>query len=88
MEDFKSELRRWASLLKLRNMKFIILSVPVMNMREVWERFGSMRSELFDLMQRETIYKFDFNGITVETVLDAKIPAKIAWRRKASKAMV
>ena len=88
MEDFKSELCRWASLLKLRNMKFIILSVPVMNMREVWERFGSMRSELFDLMQRETIYKFDFNGITVETVLDAKIPAKIAWRRKASKAMV
>ena len=88
MEDFKSELRRWASLLKLRNMKFIILSVPVMNMREVWERFGSMRSELFDLMQRETIYKFDFNEITVETVLDAKIPAKIAWRRKASKAMV
>ncbi len=74
MEGFKSELRRWASLLKLRNMKFVILSVPVTNMREVGERFGSMRSELFDLMQRDTIYKFDFDGIAVETVLDAEMP--------------
>ena len=88
MEDFKSELRRWASLLKLYNMKFIILSVPVMNMREVGDRFGSLRSELFDLMQREPIYKFEFSGSTVETVLDAEMPEEIAWRRKASKAMV
>ena len=74
MEEFKCELRRWASLLKLRNMKFVIFSVPVTNMREVWERFGSMRGELFDLMQREAIYKFDFGGIAVETVLDAEMP--------------
>ena len=74
MEEFKAELRRWASLLKLRNMKFIILSVPVTNMREVRERFGSMRGELFNLMQRETIYKFEFDGIAVETVLDAEMP--------------
>ena len=77
MENFKSELRRWASLLKLRNMKFIILSVPVKNMREVWERFGSMRSQLFDLMQSETIYNFDFDGIVVETVLAAEMPEEI-----------
>ncbi len=76
MEEFKCELRRWASLLKLRNMKFVIFSVPVTNMREVWERFGSMRGELFDLMQREAIYKFDFGGIAVETVLDAEMPSK------------
>ena len=76
MEEFKCELRRRASLLKLRNMKFVIFSVPVTNMREVWERFGSMRGELFDLMQREAIYKFDFGGIAVETVLDAEMPSK------------
>ena len=74
MEEFKSELHRWASLLKLRNMKFLILSVPVANMSEVRERFGSLRGELFDLMQRETIYKFDFDGIGVETVVDAEMP--------------
>ena len=74
MEEFKADLRRWASLLKLRNMKFIILSVPVTNLAEVDERFGSMRGELFELMRDETIYKFDFGGITVETVIDAKMP--------------
>lgn len=73
MEEFKCELRRWASLLKLRNMKFVILSVPVTNMGEVWERFGSMHGELFGLMQSEAIYKFDFDGISGETVLDAEM---------------
>ena len=76
MEEFKSDLCRWASLLKLRNMKFIILSVPVTNLAEVGERFGSMRGELFELMRDETIYKFDFGGIAVETVIDAKQPEK------------
>lgn len=80
MEKFKSELRRWASLLRLQNMKFVILSVPVTNMRDVWERFGSMRGELFDLMQRETIYKFDFDRIAVETVLDAETPKGVQNR--------
>ena len=74
MEEFKADLRRWASLLKLRNMKFIILSVPVTNLAEVDARFGSMRGELFELMRDETIYKFDFGGVTVETVIDAKMP--------------
>ena len=74
MEEFKADLRRWASLLKLWKMKFIILSVPVTNLAEVDERFGSMRGELFELMRDETIYKFDFGGITVETVIDAKMP--------------
>ena len=75
MEEFKADLRRWASLLKLWKMNFIILSVPVTNLAEVDERFGSMRGELFELMRDETIYKFDFGGITVETVVDAKMPA-------------
>ena len=74
MEDFKVELRRWAALLKLRNMKFIILSVPVTNLAEVDARYGSIREELFEVMCDETIYKFDFDGITVETVIDAKKP--------------
>ena len=80
MEEFKCELRRWAAALKLQNIKFVILSVPVMNMGEVWERFGSMRGELFDLMQRETIYKFDSDGISVETVLDAEMPEGVQNR--------
>jgi len=74
MEEFKSVLWRWAALLKLCNMKFIILAVPVTNLAEVDERFGSMRGELFELMLDETIYKFDFDGVTVETVVDAKMP--------------
>jgi hypothetical protein len=74
MEEFKADLRRWASLLKLRNMKFIILAVPVTNLAEVDAQYGSMRGELFELMRDETIYKFDFDGITVETVIDAKMP--------------
>ena len=74
MEEFRADLRRWASLLKLRNMKFIILDVPVTNLAEVDAQYGSMRGELFELMRDETIYKFDFDGITVETVIDAKMP--------------
>ena len=49
-------------------------------MRELWERFGSMRCEFFDLMQREAIYKFDFGGIAVETVLDAEMPSGVQNR--------
>jgi hypothetical protein len=74
MEEFKADLRRWASLLKLRNMKFLILAVPVTNLVEVDAKYGSMRGELFELMRDETIYKFDYDGITVETVIDAKMP--------------
>ena len=74
MEEFKADLRRWAALLKLRNMKFVILSVPVVNMADVDGRFGSLRGELFELMRDETIYKFDFDGVAVETVIDAKLP--------------
>ena len=74
MKEFKADLRRWASLLKLRNMKFLILAVPVTNLAEVDAKYGSMRGELFELMRDETIYKFDYDGITVETVIDAKMP--------------
>ena len=74
MEEFKADLRRWASLLKLRNMKFLILSVPVVNLAEVDAKHGSRRGDLFELMRDETIYKFDFDGVTVETVVDAKMP--------------
>ena len=74
MDEFKADLRRWSALLKLRNMKFVILAVPVTNMAEVDEYFGSLRGELFELMRDETIYKFDFGGIAVETVIDAKMP--------------
>ena len=51
MEEFRADLRRWASLLKLRNVKFIILAVPVTNLAEVDAQYGSMRGELFELMR-------------------------------------
>ena len=55
-------------------MKFLIVAVPITNLAEVDAQSGSMRGELFELMRDETIYKFDFNGITVETVVDVKMP--------------
>lgn len=70
LESFKSDIRRWAARLRLRNMKFLILSVPVTNMAEANARFATLREEMFDIMRREATYKFDFDGIRVESVVD------------------
>lgn len=70
LESFKASLRRWADALRIRNMKFLILSIPVTNMAEASVRFSSKREEMFDIMRSESPYAFDFDGIAVETIVD------------------
>ena len=70
MEEFKAELRRWAAALKLKNMKFLVISAPVVNMDEVKAHFDGMHGEIFDTMRDESIYRFDFDATTVEAVID------------------
>ena len=70
MEEFKPELRRWAAALKLQNMKFLVISAPVVNMDEVKAHFDGMHGEIFDTMRDESIYRFDFDATTVEAVID------------------
>ena len=70
MEAFKAELRRWAAALELQNMKFLVISAPVVNMNEVKAHFDGMLGEIFDTMRDESIYRFDFDATTVEAVID------------------
>ena len=72
LQAFKADLRRWAATLKLQNMMFLIVSVPVVNMAEVKRRFSGWHSEIFDAMRNQSVYEFDFDGITIETVVDNK----------------
>ena len=72
LQAFKADLRRWAATLKLQNMKFLIVSVPVVNMAEVKRRFCGWHSEIFDAMRNQSVYEFDFDGIAIETVVDNK----------------
>ena len=72
LQAFKADLRRWAAALKLQNMKFLVVSVPVVNMDEVKRRFSGWHGEIFDAMRNQTIYRFDFDAITVETVVSDK----------------
>lgn len=65
---FERELRKWARLLKLRNMKFLIMSVPIINADEVVSRYAGSHAEIFKEMEMNTIYKFDFDGIRIEDV--------------------
>ena len=72
LQAFKADLRRWAATLKLQGMKFLIVSVPVVNMAEVKRRFCGWHSEIFDAMRNQSVYEFDFDGIAIETVVDNK----------------
>lgn len=72
MERFKADLRRWAAALRLKNMKFLIMTVPITNAPEVKSRFRGVRSGYFKLMRDETIYEFDFDGIMIDTIVDVK----------------
>ena len=65
---FKAELRRWAGILRLKNMKFLILSVPIVNAAEVKKLYEGCKEELFEEMKLNTIYRFDFDAATVEDV--------------------
>ena len=69
MEQFKADLRRWAETLKLRNMKFLIASVPITNAAEVERRFRGVRGRIFAALRHEAIYQFDFGGIAIDTVV-------------------
>lgn len=69
MEQFKADLRHWAETLKLRNMKFLIVSVPVTNAADVERRFRGVRGRIFEHLRFEMVYKFDFNGMTVESII-------------------
>lgn len=65
---FERELRKWARLLKLHNMKFLIMAVPIINAAEVEARYAGRRETIFTEMKLSTIYKFDFDGIRIEDV--------------------
>ena len=69
MEQFKADLRRWAETLKLRNMKFLTVSVPITNAVDVERRFRCVRGRIFENLRYETVYKFDFNGMTAESII-------------------
>ena len=73
---FKASLRRWARLLKLTNMRFLVLEVPVTNgghvearTGELDARLGRRRSGVFRLLPDERLYAFDFDGIAIDDVL-------------------
>ena len=70
MEEFKAKLHQWAAALKLRNMKFLVMSTPVVNMDEVKAHFDGMHGEIFDTMRDVSIYRFNFDATTVEAVID------------------
>ena len=65
---FERDLKRWAGMLRLKNMKFLIMSVPVVNVAEVKRDYTGVRDGIFDAMALHTIYKFDFDGIRIEDV--------------------
>lgn len=67
-EVFKAELRKWAGMLRFRNMKFLILSVPIVNAAEVKDLHDGCRETLFEVMKRRTIYQFDLDEVQVENV--------------------
>lgn len=69
MEQFKADLRHWAETLKLRNMKFLIVSVPITNAAEVERRFRGVRGRIFAALRHEAIYQFDFGCIAIDTVV-------------------
>ena len=54
-------------------MKFLIVCVPVTNAASVAERYGNLVGQdaaiLFEKMKLETVYDFDFDGISVEDAL-------------------
>jgi len=69
MEAFKDQLCDWAELLKLKNMTFLIMSVPVTNASDVIAKYDGRKADLFEEMKMRTIYTFDFDGLEIEKVL-------------------
>ena len=73
LDAFKRKLRSWSAALGLKNMKFLIISVPVTNMDDVQRRFDGQHGEIFDAMRENAIYRFDFDGTHVESVINGDI---------------
>lgn len=73
MESFKDDLRRAAQLLRLKNMTFLIVSVPIKNADKVELRYKKLvrqeNAQFFEDMKLETIYEFDFDNVEVEEVI-------------------
>ena len=65
---FERDLKRWAAMLRLKNMKFLIMSIPVINAAEVKRDYSEVKDDVFDAMAMHTIYKFDFEGIKIEDI--------------------
>ena len=75
-DTFKGALRRWAQLLKLKNMRFLVMEVPVTNGRDVEarttefdKRIHGHRSNIFKILEHERIYGFDFSAIVLDDML-------------------
>ena len=75
-DAFKASLRRWATLLKLKNMRFLVMEVPVTNGKRVDERtaeldgrFKGCRASVFTALAYESLYDFDFDGIVFDDML-------------------
>lgn len=75
-DAFKASLRRWAELLKLKNMRFFVMEVPVTNGKcvdgrtaELDARFRGCRANVFTALADEGLYEFDFDGIVFDDML-------------------
>ena len=44
--------KRWAEMLRLKNMKFLIMSVPVINAAEVKRNYTGVKDGIFDALRR------------------------------------
>ena len=66
---YEMELKKWSEMLRLKNMKFFIMSVPIINAAEVKANYSGLKDEIFEEMKMHTIYKFDFDSIAIEEVL-------------------
>lgn len=69
MEQFQADLRCWAKTLKLRNMKFLTVSVPITNAADVERRFRGVRSGFFDSLRNGALYNFDFDGACIASMI-------------------
>lgn len=63
---FERDLKRWATMLRLKNIKFLIMFVPVINAAEVKRDYMGVKDGIFDEMAMHTIYKLYFDGIKIE----------------------
>ena len=72
LKEFKWQLLAWADRLHLKNMKFLILSVPVRNADEVERRYERLKEQenarIFEDMKHGPVFDFDFERIELENV--------------------